>query len=109
MLAQNLDAMAKTKTTPVASNFLGDPLSQILLLKDALATGSGPALLRALNEIVRTLGLAKLCEHVGVDKATVDRALLSPDRQDFSDLQHLAETIVEGWGNLPDARGHGQT
>ena len=100
-----LDAMTTRETGSSAGQLISDPLSQVLFLKDALATGSGPALVRALNEIVHIWGFAQLVERVQVDQAVVDRALRRTERADFAELQSLIETMIKGWDNLGDADG----
>jgi DNA-binding phage protein len=82
---------------PIGDAILTELRSQALCLKDALASDSDRALLRAFEAVARARGLTELAAEAGLDRSRlttmVDRAALL----DTAGLKQVIASLIERW------------
>lgn len=72
-----------------AASLVSDDQSQILALRDALASANRPAILRAFREVAQSRGITQLANIAGIPEKALHKALASPDRLDVGLLERL--------------------
>lgn len=74
-------------------NFVGDRTSQILALRDALASGNANIISSAFAMVARSRGLAAIASEAGMSTADLNRALADPEKPDIPTLLKIVDAF----------------
>ena len=72
--------------------------SQILALRDALASDNGPAITNAFAIVARSRGLAAIATEAGIPLSALHAALADPDRPNIAMLSAIVEVLIDHRG-----------
>lgn len=73
--------------------FVGDDISQLLALKDALASAQGAAVSRAFCAIVHSRGIAQIAADSGLEPDAIHAALADPEKPDLAIFARVADAL----------------
>lgn len=74
-----------------------DLRSQALCLKDALATASDGAVLRAFEAVARARGISALAAEAGIERGRLARMLAGAAAPDAAALRQVVATLIARW------------
>ena len=78
----------------IRPSFVADPGSQLLVLRDAVASGCPEAIVLAFETVARARGLAQLATGAGLTRARLMAALANPAQPDLEILMQAVETLL---------------
>lgn len=84
-----------------AASLVSDFQSQILALRDALASANEPAILHAFREVAQSRGITQLANIAGISEKALHKALASPDSLDVGLLDQLVVRLEVGTSTNP--------
>jgi DNA-binding phage protein len=85
---------------PIGDAILTDLRSQALCLKDALASDSDRAVLRAFEAVARARGLTELAADAGLDRGRLTEMVDSAALLDTAALKQVIASLIERWESV---------
>ncbi|HSZ50732.1 MAG TPA: hypothetical protein VK801_04105 [Caulobacteraceae bacterium] len=82
---------------PIGDAIIIDLRSQALCLKDALASDSDRAVLRAFEAVARARGITSLAGEAGVERERLARMLAGAAAPDTAILRQVVAALIERW------------
>jgi DNA-binding phage protein len=75
--------------------FVGDEVSMILALQDALACMDGPAISNAFLQVARARGIERIAAEARISAIDIYRALADPAAPDLAILARVVEMLAQ--------------